>query len=414
MAVVVSHSCKKSYGRLKYVFDGPPHNSSLVDRRVLCCSGWNINLLSDPNTGETSSKQSVAYMEKQFRDIRARANNPAKKQQAQSIVISFSRSEFDATNIEQQARQADLLVHKFAKCYFPESTQFVVATQADGESTEPLIHCHLLVNNILTNGKCVRTSLYTVNRLRKASDAFLQNNFSRVTGRTWPGLPGPQQQRSDADNLFTRSEWQKYLKKKVEIAAKRSNDLEQFKQTLKADGITITERQHGQAWTYHQQVKTNDGIKSYSIRDYYQRTDKKTGRVIATRGLGQSFTKETIISYLNNKKEEKFNEGIQKEQRKNKAINRKGEGRSDGVRSAQAVDQWKRQREAEQQHQHQVEITAAVKQQQEAEGERLQRQERRIDQQQSLRGVQGTSRSKIRGRKQRGPQSKDGKFGPEV
>lgn len=62
--------------------------------------------------------------------------------------------------------------------------------------------------------------------------------------------------------------------------------------------MTVTERQKGKAWTYHQTVTTKTGCRELKVRDFYQRVDKRTGEIKATRGLGHSFSKSAIEAYF--------------------------------------------------------------------------------------------------------------------
>ena len=60
-------------------------------------------------------------------------------------------------------------------------------------------------------------------------------------------------------------------------------------------GITVSERKQGKSWTYHQTLPTKNGAtKEMKARAFYQRKDKKTGKILTTRGLGSSYTKQSL------------------------------------------------------------------------------------------------------------------------
>lgn len=298
MTVIKSTACKSSYGRLSYIFSGIAHNQQKTSERVLACSGTNIKLLHDPN-GYVTNRQSGAYLERQFHQALRHAKNPHRKYQAQSLVISFSQNEFDGKNLHRDAAQALKLVQSFANEFFGDA-QSVCAIQADGNGGK--IHAHLLINTVKTNGKTIQTNRFSVFKLRKELDQFMATNFEKVTGRQWTKVTP--NKRQDIQNLTTKSLWQEHIKQVIDNVKQDVSNVDEFLKELANQGISITERSKGTHWTYHQQVKTAKGIKSYSIRDFYQRTSKKTGAVISTRGLGQNYTKEAISSYFKSKETE--------------------------------------------------------------------------------------------------------------
>ena len=128
-------------------------------------------------------------------------------------------------------------------------------------------------------------------------------NYQRVTGNSWTNPISKQQKRQDIDNIVTRSQWQKSLKKIINQVKNEVDSLREFVHLLGTQGITITERKKGTAWTYHQTING----KEYKVRDFYQRVKKQTGEVISTRGLGQSFTKSNLEQCFAQKQEERTN-----------------------------------------------------------------------------------------------------------
>ena len=316
MTVIKSTACRSSYGRLSYIFSGVAHNQQRTHERVLACSGTNIRLLHDPN-GNVTNHQSGAYLERQFHQALQRAKNPHRRYQAQSLVISFSKSEFDGNDLSTDAAQALKLVHSFANKYFGDA-QSVCAVQADGNGGK--IHAHLLINTVNEHGKTIQTNRFSVFKLRKDLDKFMATNFEKVTGRQW--TKATQLKRQDAQSLTTKSSWQKHVKSVIDTLKHEVTSAAEFIKVLASQGITVTERDKGTHWTYHQQVQTAKGIREYSVRDYYQRRNKKTGAVISTRGLGKGYTKESIESYFKQKTEQQgeITYGISK-QRQQEAIN---------------------------------------------------------------------------------------------
>ena len=293
MVVLMSNSCKSSYRRLTYIFNQPPHCIDKTSHRVLCCSGNNIKMLHAPD-GSITSLQSGTYLERQFRQSLKKAFNPTRQYQCQSIIFSFSNSEFDTSDIKKQSAQALQIVQGYVHKFFDEA-QSVSVVQVDGVGGK--LHVHLIINAVKTNGKTIPTSRFTVTKMRSDFNQYLNDNFERVTGRQWHNPMNHHQDRKDLNNLKTRSAWQKQLKKTIESIKTEVTTVKDFLSKLAKSGITVTERRHGQSWTYHGTIKTAHGPKKISARDFYQRTDKKTGAVLRTRGLGKDYTKESLQLY---------------------------------------------------------------------------------------------------------------------
>ena len=299
MSILQTHSCHSSYNRLKYVFNEPAHSYQKTDKRVLAATGFNIKMLHD-NDGRISVTQNGAYLERQFRTVLKRAHNPKRRYQAQTIIISFDPSEFDTSDLKAQSQQALQLVQHYVRKHFADC-QSAIAIQSDGEGGK--LHAHVVMNTIRPSGKTVATNRFNIQKLRKDFDEEMQTNYQKVTGRQWTNPIHNQSNRQDIHNLTTKSEWQQQLKELINQIKVKVTNITDFLHQLEQRGVTVTERQKGKSWTYHQVVNTKDGVKELKVRDFYQRVDKQTGEIKSTRGLGQSFSKSEIEHYFNKKKE---------------------------------------------------------------------------------------------------------------
>ena len=302
MAILESNAIHSSYQRLSYLFNEPAHNVAKTDQRVLACGGINIHMLHDSN-GNLTPQQNGAYLEKQFRQNLKLAFNPKRQYQAQSIIISCSSQEFNTSNLDQQARQLLQLTNGFANKYFGDC-QVVIAIQADGgQGQSGKLHAHLLINAVkprhgtTKRTQTVPTSRFSVNHLRNRLDDYLENHFERVTGRQWPGPINSHYSRQDLDKLPTKASWQKELKQVINEVKQQVTTVKDFLSKLNQHGITVTERGKQKQWTYHLMVNTKHGSKERRIRAFYQRKDKKSGQVIATRGLGTNYTRQGLEKY---------------------------------------------------------------------------------------------------------------------
>lgn len=298
MATLMSNACKSSYGRLTYIFNQVPHNDAKTSHRVLACSGMNIKMLHAPD-GTLTINQSGTYLEKQFNQSLNRAFNPHRATQCQSVIISFANTEFDTSNLEEQASQALQIVEGYVHKYFGEA-QSVSAVQADGNGGR--LHVHLIINAVKTNGKTIATNRFSVFKMRRNFNDYLNDNFERITGRQWHNPFDKANSRADLNRLSNRSKWQEQLRRTIDLVKAKVDNAKEFLTKLSQYGITVTERQHGKSWTYHGSIKTTTGTKKISARDFYQRVDKKTGQVLTTRGLGQNYTKQNLTSYWQNQR----------------------------------------------------------------------------------------------------------------
>ena len=301
MSILQTHTCHSSYNRLRYVFNEPAHSYQKTDKRVLAATGFNIKMLHD-NDGRISVTQNGAYLEQQFRTALKRAHNPKRRYQAQTIIISFDPSEFDTSDLKAQSQQALQLVQHYVRKHFADC-QSVIAIQSDGEGGK--LHVHVVVNTIKPNGKTVATNRFNINKLRKDFDREMKTSYQKLTGRQWTNPIHNQTERKDIHNLTTKSEWQYQLKELITQIKAKVDNIADFLKQLEQHSVTVTERQKGKAWTYHQTVETKTGTRELKVRDFYQRVNKQTGEIKSTRGLGQSFSKVAIEDYFNRKKENK-------------------------------------------------------------------------------------------------------------
>ena len=293
MAILNSTACKSSYGRLTYIFNQSAHNTSKTNHRVLACSGTNINMLHTPND-HLSTLQSGAYLEKQFHQSLKRAYNPKRKYQAQSIIISFSSEEFDTSDLKRQATQAMQLVQGYVHQHFSDA-QSVSCVQCDGDGGK--LHVHLLINTVKTNGKTVPTNRFSVYRMRRNFNEYLERNFQLVTGREWSNSFNKASTRKDAKTITTRSSWEKQLKQTINQVKQEVRNVVDFINCLSTKGIQIKERGKKKQWTYTQIIPDKNGKpKLHRVRAYYQRKDKAE-HVLSTRGLGQSYTRQGLENY---------------------------------------------------------------------------------------------------------------------
>ncbi|MDM8333674.1 relaxase/mobilization nuclease domain-containing protein [Limosilactobacillus panis] len=295
-----STACCSSYGRLTYIFNQPVHNNMKTNHRVLACSGFNINMLHAPN-GQLTTLQSGAYLEKQFYQSLKRAYNPKRRYQAQSIIISFSDQEFDTNNLNEQASQALQLVQGYVHQHFSDA-QSVSCVQCDGDGGR--LHVHLLINTVKPNGKTVPTNRFSVYRMRKDFNKYLEDNFQRVTGRKWNNSFDKETTRQDNKSISTRSSWEEQLKQTIDHIKEEVRNVEDFLSRLSNEGIHVKERGKNKRWTYTQIVPDKDGKpKLKRVRAFYQRKDKN-GNVLSTRGLGQAYTRQELEEYWQQQKEQ--------------------------------------------------------------------------------------------------------------
>ncbi|MBM6955117.1 relaxase/mobilization nuclease domain-containing protein [Limosilactobacillus coleohominis] len=355
MVVLESRACHSSYNRICYVLEGSAHNNSKTNQRALAVSGTNLNLLHDAD-GQISNVQSAPYLEEQFHQSLKKAYNPHRQYQCQSVVVSFSKNEFDTSDLAGQSRQALKLIQGFASQYFGDA-QSVICVQCDGpgglNDGDGKLHVHLIVNSVKRDGRTVATNRFSVFHLRKNLNTYMEENFEKATGREWKNPFSNNKTRHDVDKLVTKSAWNKRLKQTIDNVKSQVSNETDFKAVLQTYGITVTERQKGRAWTYHQVIKTAKGTKRLSVRDFYQRIDRQTGSVLSTRGLGVGYTKSALINYWEKQVEIESDyqpKSVNKNSKRKDDHNVREKSNDDIKRFEQEVNRQRRQQEHLRQH----------------------------------------------------------------
>lgn len=291
---VKSNYITNAYGRLKYLFDEPAHDGSA--HRVLGVNGSHVYLWGP--RGQPYLSQSGYFLNQQFRIVRRRATNKRKRQQAQHLICSFSESEMptdDPKQFDLEVTQINQLVGGFMKQYFP-NTQWVSAVQADGQEGHKL-HCHILINSVYPDGKCVRTNSFSVSKLRHEWNDYLNDHFLEVTGHVYVN-PFDKEK---SGKVVKSKGWQAILKNTLSWARSQAKSIEEYLLLLKDRDITVTKRNKKGDWSYHMNVNG----KEKTVRDFYQRRDRKTGLVKSTRGVGKEFTPLELNNFFSRKQETK-------------------------------------------------------------------------------------------------------------
>lgn len=303
MTYVKSNYSTSSWGRLKYIFDDPAHDGS--EHRVLAVVGNNLKLWG--SNGIIYPNQSGFYLNKQFQNVRKKARNKNKRHEAQHLILSFSEKEFstnDPKKIEKESEQINVLVTKFMNQRFP-NTQWVSAVQCDG--TGHKLHAHVLINPVKSNGRCIQTNRFSVDKLRCQWNKSMNQNYLPVTGHIYQLAF----KKDQSGEVVKPLGWQDKLQQTLEWARQTAKDVEEYLKLLNTKNITVAKRNKKGDWSYHIEVNG----KKKTVRDFYQRIDKKTGLVKSTRGLGKDYTPLSLTKYFKNKA---VNKGTNKDYDKNK------------------------------------------------------------------------------------------------
>lgn len=317
---------------LRYIEDKHAHNNELTDQRNL--------LLVSKNLGTIDGKHDAGYDIAQFNAVQQRAKNKNKKTKAYHLIFSFSDDEFPVTNdpkeLQEQAIQASALICKFLQEQLDDDAQFLLGTQRDGKGKK--LHVHVALNSVLMNGKVLNTNqIRLLDRgeekgLRSNLDDFMKDEFEKVTSRH------PKLITQKTDNLVNASEihikqreqakkknaygWKEHLKNTIYQAFSASDSLEDFKQKLEQNNVKITERrqrinsdskkkQYRKAFTY---TYTDDNKKTHKIRDF---AINKRGGI---RGLGKSFTPQSLEKEFEIKNDNLKKQRIRQDQSTAKSI----------------------------------------------------------------------------------------------
>ena len=297
MVYVKSNYITNAYGRLKYLFDEPAHDGSA--HRVLCVNGSHVYLWGP--RGQPYTAQSGYFLNQQFKLVRHRAANQRKRQQAQHLICSFSDREMPTDNperVKDEVNQINQLVGGFMAEFFP-NTQWVSAIQADGQEGHKL-HCHILINSVRPDGKCVRTNEFSISRLRHEWNDYLKEHYLEVTGHVYVNPFD----KTKPGKVVKPKGWQAALKETLQWARNQAQSIEEYLGLLKSKKVTVTKRNKRGDWSYH--ITVNG--KKKTVRDFYQRHDRKSGLVKATRGLGLEFTPLELSSYFKKKQKDETEE----------------------------------------------------------------------------------------------------------
>ncbi|MHA8263771.1 relaxase/mobilization nuclease domain-containing protein [Lactobacillaceae bacterium Melli_B3] len=298
MAYVKSNSSTNAWGRLHYLLDEAAHDGS--EHRVLSVTGANVRFWGP--TDRPYRNQSGYYLNQQFKRVRHRAWNHHKLHQAQHLIVSFSEAEFSTNDPDQltgEADQINQLVDGFMNQHFP-STQWVSVIQCDGEGHK--LHAHVLINSVKPDGKCVQTSLFQVDRLRKEWNQYLDQNYLATTGQVYVN---PFEDAKPRRQLTQVHGWQAALKNTLDWAREIATSIKEYLNLLEEKDVTVSERNKKGDWSYH--VMVND--KEKTVRDFYQRKDRNTGEVKSTRGMGLDYTPDQLDQYFKFKKSKTKDDG---------------------------------------------------------------------------------------------------------
>lgn len=317
---------------LRYIEDKHAHNNELTDQRNL--------LLVSQNLGTIDGKHDAGYDIAQFNAVQQRAKNKHKKTKAYHLIFSFSDDEFPVTNdakeLQEQAVQASALIYRFLQEQLDKDSQFILGVQRDGKGKK--LHVHVALNSVLMNGKVLNTNqIRLLDRgeeqgLRSNLDDFMKDQFEEVTKRSFKPIA------QKTDNLVNASEihikqreqakkknaygWKEHLKNTIYQAFSASDSLEDFKQKLEQNNVKITERrqrinrdskkkQYRKAFTY---TYTDDNKKTHKIRDF---AINKRGGI---RGLGKSFTPQSLEKEFEIKNDNLKKQRIRQDQSTAKSI----------------------------------------------------------------------------------------------
>lgn len=294
---VKSNYITNAYGRLKYLFDEPAHDGSA--HRVLGVNGSHVYLWGP--RGQPYPSQSGYFINQQFKLVRHQAVNRRKRQQAQHIICSFSDHEMPTDNperVKDEVKQINQLVGGFMAEHFP-NTQWVSAVQADGQEGHKL-HCHILINSVQPDGKCVRTNKFSVNRLRHEWNKYLREHYLETTGHVYVNPFS----KDKPGKAVKPQGWQAILKGTLQWARNQAKSIEEYLELLKAKNVTVTKRNKKGEWSYHTIVNG----KKKTVRDFYQRRDRKSGLVKSTRGIGKDFTPFELGKYFKQKQQSETKE----------------------------------------------------------------------------------------------------------
>jgi len=297
-------STKKVSATINYLLKEKAHNTNLVDHRNLDIAMNNLSL-------DGGGKVNSAWLMCQFSASRSLAKNKKKTYQGEHIILSFSKNDFDCSDVESQSKQAIELMNGFFEEYFPRESQYFMVSQADNDGQN--LHIHAVVNTVNIDGKVLNTNLTSQTRsgaFRESVNKYLDVNFRKVTGRSYE--PVSPSERSEIANdhsslaqLNRRGaySWKEDLQIRIVLAMQKFKNYhhdDDIETVLNASGISISKKRRSigkdnnglkiyrEAWTYSFIDETGQERKA---RDFsIQKSGKKTG-------LGEGFIPERMRNH---------------------------------------------------------------------------------------------------------------------
>jgi len=296
-------STKKVSVTINYLLKEKAHNTNLVDHRNLDIS---MNNLSLDGGGNVNS----AWLMCQFSASRSLAKNKKKTYQGEHIILSFSKNDFDCSDVESQSKQAIKLMNGFFEEYFPRESQYFMVSQADNDGQN--LHIHAVVNTVNIDGKVLNTNLTSQTRsgaFRESVNKYLNINFKKVTGRSYESVsPNKRSEIANTHSSLAQIKkrgaysWKDDLMIRITSALKKveNDDDDEIKTVLNNSGISISKKRRSvgkddngakiyrEAWTYSFIDETGQERKA---RDFsIQKNGKRTG-------LGEGFTPNRMRSF---------------------------------------------------------------------------------------------------------------------
>lgn len=314
-------STKKVSATINYLLKEKAHNTTLVDHRNLDIAMNNLSL-------DGGGKVNSAWLMCQFSASRSLAKNTKKTYQGEHIILSFSKNDFDCSDVESQSKQAIELMNGFFEEYFPKKSQYFMVSQADNDGQN--LHIHAVVNTVNIDGKVLNTNLTSQTRsgaFRESVNKYLDVNFKKVTGRSYESVSSSKRSEIANDHCSLAQlnkrgaySWKEDLQTRIVLAMrnfeKYTDSDDAIENILNKSGIFISKKRRSigkdenglkifrEAWTYSFIDETGHERKA---RDFsIQKNGKKTG-------LGEGFIPERMRSYA--KVYSKRNEKLKRETR---------------------------------------------------------------------------------------------------
>lgn len=300
MSVVRVIASNNSGANLSYILDDKVHSDKLVHHRVLASTGQNVGL-------DYNNRYNSRYLAMQYQAVRELAEKQSKAVQCQHLIFSFSKSEFnpkDETEAKSDGSLALQIVNDFMKNRFGKTAQYVAVAQDDAEGGN--LHVHVSVNSVCLDGRSLNTNLVSVKdrkkvatpSIRTAFDNYMSDVFEDLTGRKFvPVKPKDNGVLHSANVAKAEYNWKDELIEKIKAAIDLCRSVEDLKNQLKSDGVTVKEHSRTcgrdangkklkrKGWTYY---FVDSHGKHQRVRDFmYGKNGKKTG-------LGLNYTPDAF------------------------------------------------------------------------------------------------------------------------